>query len=206
MCLSVFSASLLLIEEEEEENAVFAAAAGAVSGVLIGNRSKTAWRNDDENHPTKRWAIIWNREHAAMCIEEDYLGAAPTFSMDDFKRIFWVSCAVYDSLKNHLCESTPFFLERYDATKWRKICTDAKVLISLKCLAYGSSVNSFRDYFQFGESTAHLCVEKFIHGIVDNYEFLQLYFCSMSHAELHFDKHGIHGMAGSLDCCHSWVK
>jgi hypothetical protein len=42
MCLSVFSASLLLIEEEEEENAVFAAAAGAVSGVLIGNRSKTA--------------------------------------------------------------------------------------------------------------------------------------------------------------------
>jgi len=31
-----------LIEEEEEENTVIAAGAEAVSGVLVGNRSKTA--------------------------------------------------------------------------------------------------------------------------------------------------------------------
>jgi hypothetical protein len=127
--------------------------------------------------------------------------------MDDFKRIFQVSQAVYNSIKNHLCEPTPFFLDGSDATKRQKICTDAKKMIALKCLAYGSSVNSFHDYFQLGES-ACLCVEKFTHGIVDDEKFCQLYFHLMTPADarhveaMHFDWHGIHGMAGSLDCSH----
>jgi len=115
---------------------------------------------------------------------------------------------VYDSLKNHLCESTTFFLKGYDAAKRRKIFTDTKILILMKCLAYGSSVISFCDYFQLGESTARLFVEKFIHGIVDIDEFHLLYIRSMSPTDarrvkaMHFDQHGIHGMAGSLDYCH----
>jgi hypothetical protein len=103
--------------------------------------------------------------------------------MDDFKRIFQVSRAVCNSIRNHLCKSAPFFLDGYDAMKWQKICTDAKILIALKCLAYGSSVNSFHDYFQLGESIAYLCVEKLTHGIVDDEQFRQLYFCSMTPAD-----------------------
>jgi hypothetical protein len=30
----------------------------------------------------------------------------------------------------------------------------------LKYLAYGCSINSFRDYFQMGESTAMMCVKR----------------------------------------------
>jgi hypothetical protein len=35
-------------------------------------------------------------------------------------------------------------------------------LMALKYLAYGCSVNAFRDYFQIGESTAMKCVKVFI--------------------------------------------
>ena len=208
MCISIIAATSLLLVEEEQDSAVVTAAAEAISAVVVSHRNKTERGHDEAQYPSKRRAVAWNRERAAICIEEDYLGAVPKFSMDDFKRIFRVSRSVYNSIRNHLCESVPFFLDGYDATKRQKICTDAKILIALKCLAYGSSVNSFRDYFQLGESTARLCVEKFTHGIVDDEQFRQLYFRSMTPSDarrveaMHFDQHGIHGMAGSLDCTH----
>jgi len=86
MCTSIFSASLLLVEEEQE-NALVTAAAGAVSGLVVEHWSKMGQRNDADEHSTERRAIAWNRECAAMCIGEEYLGAIPTFLMDDFKRI-----------------------------------------------------------------------------------------------------------------------
>jgi len=50
-----------------------------------------------------------------------------------------------------------------------------------------------------------LCVEKFLHGIVDVEPFIFL-LMSLTDARcmetMHFDQNGIHGMAGSLDCCH----
>jgi hypothetical protein len=46
--------------------------------------------------------------------------------------------------------------------KREKISPDAKILIVLKYLSYDCSVNAFHDYFQLGESTAMMCVKKFI--------------------------------------------
>jgi hypothetical protein len=53
----------------------------------------------------------------------------------------------------------PFFWDGIDATKREKISSHAEILIGLKYLAYGTSVNDFRDYFQVGESTAMKCVK-----------------------------------------------
>jgi hypothetical protein len=74
-------------------------------------------------------------------------------------------------------------------------------------LAYGYSVNAFRDYFQLGESTAMLCVKKFI-KVVSNSMFRERYFSFFTPTDakrveaLHHEKHGIRGMLGSLDCSH----
>jgi hypothetical protein len=93
-------------------------------------------------------------------------------------------------------------------TKRRKVSADAKILISLKALAYGTSVNAFRDYFQMGESTACLCLIHFIYGVFKNEDYRSRYLRSMSPADarrvkaMHYQQHGIHGMAGSLDCSH----
>jgi len=62
----------------------------------------------------------------------------------------------------------PFFRDGVDVTHHQRVCTDAKILISLKYLAYGCSVNAFRDYFQLGESTSMLCVRKFTSSIANS--------------------------------------
>jgi hypothetical protein len=84
----------------------------------------------------------------------DYFGELPRFSPDDFKRIFRISRSRYHELRNILCAGNVFFRERVDATYREAISTDAKMLISLKYLAYGTSVNDFQDYFHLGESAA----------------------------------------------------
>jgi hypothetical protein len=101
----------------------------------------------------------------------------------------------------------PIFYDGFEITNRQRISTDAKILISLKYLAYGCSVNAFRDYFQLGESTAMVCVKKFIKSI-SNSEFCAKYFSFFTSVDaqkveaLHYEKHGVRGMLGSLDCSH----
>jgi hypothetical protein len=57
----------------------------------------------------------------------------------------------------------------------QRLSPDAKILISLKYLAYGCSVNALQDYFQLVESTTMVCVKKFI-KIISNSEFRAKYF------------------------------
>ena len=79
---------------------------------------------------------------------DDYLGDLPRFSLDDFKRIFRISCHRYEEIRSYLCRTDSFFQAGYDAYKRQKVSADAKILITLKYLAYGCSINSFHDYIQ----------------------------------------------------------
>jgi hypothetical protein len=118
-----------------------------------------------------------------------------------------VSRHTYNQLRNYLCHVQPFFRPGFDATKREKVSTDAKLLIALKYLAYGTTVNAFRDYFQVGESTAMKCVKLFTKEITTS-PFRQEYFRSMTQGDakrveaLHTAVHGVRGMIGSLDCSH----
>jgi hypothetical protein len=58
-------------------------------------------------------------------------GPQPAFGLDELKIIFWLPSHNY----------TTFFQDGTDATKRGKISSDAKILIVLKCLAYGTTVN-----------------------------------------------------------------
>ncbi len=89
---------------------------------------------------------------------EDYLGSIPRFNQDSFKRISPVSWRNYDQIRQLECEHNSFFHDSIDCTLQRSICVDAKVHIALKYLAHSTTINAFCDYFQMGESTAHLCV------------------------------------------------
>jgi len=52
--------------------------------------------------------------------------------------------------------------------------------MALKFLAYGCSVNSFRDYFQMGESTALKCVKLFTLARSTSREFCNAYLPSIT--------------------------
>jgi hypothetical protein len=58
------------------------------------------------------------------------------------------------------------FHDGVDITHLRRVSTDAKVLISIKYLAYECSTDAFWDYFQFDESTTMLCMKKFTASVL----------------------------------------
>ena len=102
----------------------------------------------------------------------------------------------------------PFFRDGADCCGAVSHSVDAKLLIALKYLAYGVSVNCFCDYFQMGETTALLCCEKFVRCLIRIDELRDKYLRTMTPAnakrveKLHKKQHGVSGMVGSLDCTH----
>lgn len=158
----------------------------------------------------KRRYLPWDRQRAADCIAKDYLGPVPLFDDKQFQRIFRISKDVYNVMKRECALNNKFFCDevRLDAAGKKNITIDAKLLIALKFLAYGCSVNTFLDYFQMGESTANKCVHEFVKTVSNSDLLNSIYLRQMSRTnakkvcDLHKTVHGIHGMVGSLDCLH----
>jgi hypothetical protein len=123
---------------------------------------------------------MWDRDRARECIMEDYLGNVPRFNDAGFKRMFHVSRQKYDELRSILCNPDPFFRDSIDARNWRSISIDAKILIFLKYISYGTAINAFRDSFQMGESTSRLCVKHFARGVLRCDALHDKYFRKMS--------------------------
>ena len=136
------------------------------------------------------------------------LSNVPRFNDVGFKQMFSVSHQKYDKIRNILCNSDPFFRDTVDARNWCSISVDAKTLMSLKYISYGTAINAFRDYFQVGESTSRLCVKHFAHGVLRCDALCNKYFRKMSWADakhveqMHHDAYGVCGMAFSIDCTH----
>jgi flagellar biosynthesis protein FliQ len=58
--------------------------------------------------------------------------------------------------------SNLFFRDTVDASKRRSICIKLKLLMSLKCLAFGVSPSCFQDYFQMGELSVFFVSKTFV--------------------------------------------
>jgi len=209
---ALFSAAAAALEEDEATSCThraIAVASDVIGRTLVEGRSKRqkiAEVTTDEADVVKR-RFFYDYERARACIQQDYLGEHPTFGPDDFKRMFRVSRATYDSIRSYLSGVQSFFRDGKQVTNRMKISADGKVMMALKYLAYGCSVNAFRDYFQIGESTAMKCVKLFIKEMSKS-PFRHRYLGSMTPADakkmeaLHRQVHGIAGMIGSLDCSH----
>jgi hypothetical protein len=157
-----FSAAALAIDEEESNNwanNIISLTSEVVASSLIEGHKRTISNVERNEGHTRRRYVSWDRLRAKFCIMQDYLGAKPTFGPDDFRRIFRLSRTNYDKIRSYLCSVQPFLRDGFDATKRENISSDAKILIALKYLANGTTVNAFRDYFQIGESTAMKCVK-----------------------------------------------
>jgi len=214
----VFSAAAAALDEDEAvtnaDECISLAAEVIAANLLEGRkkRSKNAELAVDEVAAVKRRFTFYDRERALQCIQQDYLGCQPTFGPDDFRRMFRVSRTNYDEIRRYLSGVNSFFRDGRQVTNQMKISTDGKILMALKYLAYGCSVNAFRDYFQIGESTAMKCVKVFIKEMCSS-TFWQKFLGVMTPADarkvesLHKKVHGVHGMIGSLDCSHFvWGK
>ena len=79
---------------------------------------------------------------------------------------------------------------------------ETKVLMGLKCLAFGVSPACFPDFFPMVESTGRECVTRVVATAP---ELREVYLRPMSRSDaqrvtkMHFELHGIPGNMGSLD-------
>ena len=80
------------------------------------------------------------------------------------------------------------------------------MLLAMKVNAYSVTASEFCNYFHMGESTMHKRCKCFNKAIAQYKELTAIYLQKMTKAnarrvsQLHFIKHGIHGMLGCLDC------
>ena len=86
----------------------------------------------------------------------------------------------------------------------------AKLLLPLKCLAYGVPPYTFIDYFQMSRQYARDCCLAFDKAVKQIYT--KEYLCLPTSTnlkvilKLHRSIHGVDGMLGSLDCSHTYWK
>ena len=143
---------------------------------------------------------VYDHGAALALIMRDFLSVPPLIS--DFSSFFRISRPRFQRMLEDFQNSgNRFYQPKYGAS------VEARLLLPLKCLAFGVSPKVFCSYFSINESTASMCCDKF------DAEFRQLYFKEYLRrptaanlkaiSNLHLAVHGVPGMLGSLDCCHT---
>ena len=154
-------------------------------------------------------------EQALYAIKRDYLGitgdlATPLFGAE-FKLMFRVSRQRFQVLmEDVMAAQLPHFMTKQYIPPTRQASLEAKLLLPLKCLAYGVPPHAFIDYFQMSRPYARVCCIEFDNAIKTIYmrEWLRLPTKAdlRSIVKLHKQQHGVDGMVGSLDCSHTYWK
>ena len=153
----------------------------------------------------------YDHERALYCINSDYLNEIPRFKGKEFQTMFRISRTRFERLWNDIGRlQDPFFTRGTDGTGALGASLEAKLLLPLKCMAYGVPPHTFRDYFQMSATLAKTCCKKFYKVVVKLYQFEYLRMPTSEDlnniTKLHKEVHGVDGMFGSLDCMHTWWK
>lgn len=158
----------------------------------------------------------WRHADALYCIRRDYIGivgdlSTPTLDDFGFQRHFRISKSRFERIIQDVGNAhIPFYRNNIAADGRIGSSMEAKLLLPLKCLAYGVPPHCFQDYFQMSAELARQCCNTFDTTIKKVYqgEYLRLPTDNDVKAifNLHHSIHGIKGMFGSLDCSHTYWK
>ena len=156
---------------------------------------------------------IFDHERASKCIKLDYLSPDPLFDGGNFEMMFRVSRSrvqrIFEDFASH--PDLPFFNKNsVGILGYTTVSLEARVLLPLKCLAYGVATHCFTDYFCMSTSMASQCQFQFDDAFKKVYvkEYLRVPSPQdiKNILELHRHVHNIDGMIGSLDCTHTVWK
>jgi hypothetical protein len=129
----------------------------------------------------------------------------------EFKLMFRLSKTRFQLLmEDVMARNLPHFQTKKNIPPTQQASLEAKLLLPLKCLAYGVPPHAFIDYFQMSRPYARVCCIEFDKAIKLIYmkEWLRLPTATdlKSILLLHKTVHGVEGMMGSLDCSHTYWK
>jgi hypothetical protein len=205
--VSAASVVAVLDSDDEDDDEVPNIAATVIAEALpLFRRNKRRAEAANNGQATKKWRKF-DYEGAMNNIQRDYLGPDPFFG-HYFERVFRVSRGIVERLLQVAGASSSFFvLQRNKVTGELGIRPEAKVLIALKQLAFGSSTIAYIDYFQMSDTTGRKCF-KDLCKIIATSELREEYLGSPTKSDarrlsrMHEVEYGVPGCIGSLYCRH----
>jgi hypothetical protein len=156
----------------------------------------------------------FDHNRALMCLMNDYMHPESPLGDGGFKRVFRLTKARFQQISDDIqATGNPFFFSTDNDNilpNANQASTLAKLLLPLKCLAYGISTTGFEDYFQMSYTLSNACRDEFDKAMVKLYteEYIRRPTPEDLKAidKLHYHRHGVRGMYGSLDCMHTTWK
>jgi hypothetical protein len=146
-----------------------------------------------------------------ICIKRDYLGPDPLFGKE-FLLMFRLVRPRFEILMQAIkAKEIKFYMTETDGHGNAACSFQARLLLSLKTLAYGVPAHAFMDCFQTSNDFARGCSFQFDAAVKKCFikEFLRLPTKAdlKDICRLHKTVHGVDGMApGSLGCTHTFWK
>lgn len=209
--MSAVSASEDTIEDDDLEDIAF-----LQNALFVLDPKRKKPRIDHRVLP-RNTRTKYRHKEATHCIQRDYIGVVgdpttPLFKGKEFDTMFRVSRGRFQRLLEDIGNSgDPFYLETRDCFGNEVASMEARILLPLKCLAFGVPPKTFRDYFQMSKTFARECCINFNRKVKELYQEEYLRFPTQADlkaiTKLHRNVHkGVNGMFGSLDCMHTFWK
>lgn len=147
-----------------------------------------------------------NIERGTSTWEEDYLGVNPKYSRHQFRRRFRVPMSLFLRIHDDLLSAFPDrFGQRMSASGKIGHSSKMKILVALRRLGTGRSLDDLDDSCRMGAETIRKICNDFCKSVV---EFYGQWFLNrrptpreMTDIQQKFAAVGFHGCVGSVDCC-----
>uniref|UniRef100_A0A0D3EE55 DDE Tnp4 domain-containing protein n=1 Tax=Brassica oleracea var. oleracea TaxID=109376 RepID=A0A0D3EE55_BRAOL len=153
----------------------------------------------------KRAYIERQREQGHMQLWNDYFSEEATYPSHMFRRRFRMNKSLFMRIVDRLSAEIPYFQQIRDATGRFGHSPLQKTTAAIRMMAYGCAADAVDEYFRLGESTALLCLEHFVQGIINLFgdEYLRRHTPEDLQRLLDIrELRGFPGMIGSIDCMH----
>ena len=199
------------MDETEEDMLLLSTVTQAAAIVSIVEENNK--RKRDHRTLPREPKRVFRHQQVRAILQHDCLGPKPSFNGREFDNVFRVSRSRFQCLLEDFGNANiPFYTGETDCFNNTVPSLEAKLLLPLKCMAFGVPPHAFMDYFSMSKTQAKDCCNNFHKCCVMFYqdEFLRAPTKAdlKSILALHKAKHrGVEGMIGGLDCMHTyWDK
>uniref|UniRef100_A0A0D3AZW9 DDE Tnp4 domain-containing protein n=1 Tax=Brassica oleracea var. oleracea TaxID=109376 RepID=A0A0D3AZW9_BRAOL len=160
-------------------------------------------RQEASRSKKKRAYIERQREQGHIKLWNDYFSEDATYPSHMFRRRFRMNKSLFMRIVNRLSAEISYFQQRRDATGRFGLSPLQKATAAIRMMAYGCPADAVDEYLRLGETTAHLCLEHFVQGIINLFgdEYLRRPTPEDLQRLLDIGElRGFLGMIGSIDC------
>ena len=198
--------------DETEEDMLLLSTVTQASAIVSLADDNNKRKRDHRSLPRER-KRVFRHQQVREILQYDYLGPKPLFNGREFDNVFRVSRSRFQCLLEDFGNSnTPFYSGSKDCFSNDVPSLEAKLLLPLKCMAFGVPPHAFMDYFSMSKTQAKDCWNNFHKICIKLHQEEYLRGPTKSDLkgtlDLHKAKHrGVDGMFGGLDCMHThWDK